>query len=140
MTILAPVFFFYYIQGPLYSILQATGDAKAGMMNSVYGGIAKLGCHVCARFPTRHYRKLALFSPLVLVYSLRHFFILQHFVKTNRLLLVSRCLHSLCLIYHDSNYATDFHPHWKIWTYYGLSHNSLIFTGHSYVNGTSKNK
>ncbi|MDW0118080.1 oligosaccharide flippase family protein [Sporosarcina thermotolerans] len=43
MTLLAPVFFFYYIQGPLYSILQATGDAKAGMMNSVYGGIAKLG-------------------------------------------------------------------------------------------------
>lgn len=43
MTILAPVFFFYYIQSPLYAILQATGDAKAGMMNSVYGGIAKLG-------------------------------------------------------------------------------------------------
>lgn len=43
MTILAPVFFFYYIQSPLYSILQATGEAKAGMMNSVYGGIAKLG-------------------------------------------------------------------------------------------------
>ncbi len=42
MTILAPVFFFYYIQGPLYSILQSTGEAKAGMMNSVYGGIAKL--------------------------------------------------------------------------------------------------
>ena len=42
MTLLAPVFFFYYIQSPLYSILQATGDAKAGMMNSVYGGIAKL--------------------------------------------------------------------------------------------------
>ncbi len=42
MALLAPVFFFYYIQGPLYSILQATGDAKAGMMNSVYGGIAKL--------------------------------------------------------------------------------------------------
>jgi len=43
MTMLAPIFFFYYIQGPLYSILQALGDAKAGMMNSVYGGIAKLG-------------------------------------------------------------------------------------------------
>lgn len=43
MALLAPIFFFYYIQGPLYSILQATGDAKAGMMNSVYGGIAKLG-------------------------------------------------------------------------------------------------
>ncbi|WP_303969295.1 polysaccharide biosynthesis protein [Sporosarcina ureae] len=42
MTMLAPIFFFYYIQSPLYSILQATGDAKAGMMNSVYGGIAKL--------------------------------------------------------------------------------------------------
>ena len=37
------MFFFYYIQSPLYSILQATGEAKAGMMNSVYGGIAKLG-------------------------------------------------------------------------------------------------
>lgn len=43
MTILAPVFFFYYIQSPLYAILQATGENKAGMMNSVYGGIAKLG-------------------------------------------------------------------------------------------------
>ncbi|MFD1207001.1 MULTISPECIES: polysaccharide biosynthesis protein [Sporosarcina] len=43
MAMLSPVFFFYYIQSPLYSILQATGDAKAGMMNSVYGGIAKLG-------------------------------------------------------------------------------------------------
>lgn len=43
MTLLAPIFFFYYIQSPLYSILQATGDAKAGMMNSVYGGVAKLG-------------------------------------------------------------------------------------------------
>ncbi|WP_318615158.1 oligosaccharide flippase family protein [Sporosarcina sp. YIM B06819] len=43
MTLLAPIFFFYYIQSPLYSILQATGEAKAGMMNSVYGGIAKLG-------------------------------------------------------------------------------------------------
>lgn len=42
MTLLAPIFFFYYIQSPLYSILQATGEAKAGMMNSVYGGIAKL--------------------------------------------------------------------------------------------------
>lgn len=42
MTLLAPIFFFYYIQSPLYSILQATGDAKAGMMNSVYGGVAKL--------------------------------------------------------------------------------------------------
>lgn len=43
MSLLAPVFFFYYIQSPLYAILQALGEAKAGMMNSVYGGIAKLG-------------------------------------------------------------------------------------------------
>ncbi|WP_432355751.1 putative polysaccharide biosynthesis protein [Sporosarcina sp. A2] len=42
MTLLAPIFFFYYIQGPLFSILQATNEAKAAMMNSVYGGIAKL--------------------------------------------------------------------------------------------------
>ncbi|MDW0109614.1 putative polysaccharide biosynthesis protein [Sporosarcina aquimarina] len=42
MVILAPIFFFYYIQSPLFSILQATNEAKAAMMNSVYGGIAKL--------------------------------------------------------------------------------------------------
>ena len=42
MVMLAPIFFFYYIQGPLFSILQATNEAKAAMMNSVYGGIAKL--------------------------------------------------------------------------------------------------
>lgn len=43
MKLLAPVFFFYYIQSPLYAILQAIGEAKAGMLNSIYGGIAKLG-------------------------------------------------------------------------------------------------
>lgn len=43
MKLLAPIFFFYYIQSPLYAILQATGEAKAGMFNSIYGGIAKLG-------------------------------------------------------------------------------------------------
>ncbi|WP_040286380.1 putative polysaccharide biosynthesis protein [Sporosarcina koreensis] len=42
MVVLAPIFFFYYIQSPLFSILQATDEAKAAMMNSVYGGIAKL--------------------------------------------------------------------------------------------------
>lgn len=42
MVLLAPIFFFYYIQSPLFSILQATNEAKAAMMNSVYGGIAKL--------------------------------------------------------------------------------------------------
>lgn len=43
MKLLAPIFFFYYIQSPLYAILQAIGEAKAGMLNSIYGGIAKLG-------------------------------------------------------------------------------------------------
>lgn len=43
MKLLAPVFFFYYIQSPLYAILQAIGEAKAGMLNSIYGGVAKLG-------------------------------------------------------------------------------------------------
>ncbi|MCM3316840.1 polysaccharide biosynthesis protein [Rummeliibacillus stabekisii] len=42
MKILAPIFFFYYIQSPLNSILQALDEAKAAMMNSVYGGIGKL--------------------------------------------------------------------------------------------------
>ncbi|MET3574670.1 oligosaccharide flippase family protein [Bhargavaea ullalensis] len=42
MLMLAPIFFFYYIQGPLHSILQAMQEAKAAMMNSVYGGIGKL--------------------------------------------------------------------------------------------------
>lgn len=42
MQILAPVFYFYYIQAPLHSILQAVGEARAAMMNSIYGGIGKL--------------------------------------------------------------------------------------------------
>lgn len=42
MKILAPVFYFYYIQGPLHAILQAVDEAKTAMMNSVYGGISKL--------------------------------------------------------------------------------------------------
>ena len=53
MSLLTPVFFFYYIQSPLYSILQATGDAKAGMMNSVYGGIAKVGVMFILSFAAR---------------------------------------------------------------------------------------
>lgn len=42
MQILAPVFYFYYIQAPLHSILQAVGEARAAMMNSIYGGLGKL--------------------------------------------------------------------------------------------------
>lgn len=42
MKILAPIFYFYYIQSPLHSILQAVDEARAAMMNSVYGGIGKL--------------------------------------------------------------------------------------------------
>ena len=42
MRILAPIFYFYYIQSPLHSILQAVDEARAAMMNSIYGGLAKL--------------------------------------------------------------------------------------------------
>lgn len=42
MKILAPIFYFYYVQSPLHSILQAVDSARAAMMNSVYGGIGKL--------------------------------------------------------------------------------------------------
>jgi len=42
MKILAPIFFFYYVQSPLMSILQALDGAKVAMWNSVYGGIGKL--------------------------------------------------------------------------------------------------
>ncbi len=42
MKILAPIFYFYYIQSPLHSVLQAVGEAKVAMMNSIYGGVAKL--------------------------------------------------------------------------------------------------
>lgn len=42
MKILAPIFYFYYIQSPLHSILQAIGEARAAMMNSIYGGLGKL--------------------------------------------------------------------------------------------------
>ena len=42
MKILAPIFYFYYIQSPLLSILQALDQARVAMMNSIYGGIGKL--------------------------------------------------------------------------------------------------
>lgn len=42
MKILAPIFYFYYIQSPLHAILQALNEAQAAMMNSIYGGIGKL--------------------------------------------------------------------------------------------------
>ncbi|WP_313891740.1 oligosaccharide flippase family protein [Psychrobacillus sp.] len=42
MKILAPIFFFYYIQSPLFSILQALNNSKAAFFNSLYGGIGKL--------------------------------------------------------------------------------------------------
>ncbi|MFP7201700.1 oligosaccharide flippase family protein [Lysinibacillus halotolerans] len=42
MRILAPIFYFYYIQSPLQSILQAVDEARPAMMNSIYGGLAKL--------------------------------------------------------------------------------------------------
>lgn len=42
MKILAPIFYFYYIQSPLNSILQGLGDGKAAMFNSIYGGLSKL--------------------------------------------------------------------------------------------------
>lgn len=42
MRILAPIFYFYYIQSPLQSILQAVDEARPAMMNSIYGGLGKL--------------------------------------------------------------------------------------------------
>lgn len=42
MKILAPIFYFYYIQSPLNAILQAIDEARVAMMNSIYGGIGKL--------------------------------------------------------------------------------------------------
>lgn len=42
MKILAPIFYFYYIQSPLHAILQAIDEAKVAMMNSIYGGMGKL--------------------------------------------------------------------------------------------------
>lgn len=42
MKILAPIFYFYYIQSPLHSILQAIDEARPAMMNSIYGGLGKL--------------------------------------------------------------------------------------------------
>lgn len=42
MKVLAPIFYFYYIQSPLHAILQAMDEAQAAMMNSIYGGLGKL--------------------------------------------------------------------------------------------------
>ena len=44
LKVLAPVFFFYYIQSPLNSVLQALGYAQVAMKNSILGGCIKLVC------------------------------------------------------------------------------------------------
>lgn len=42
MKILSPIFFFYYIQSPLFSILQALNSSNSAFFNSLYGGVGKL--------------------------------------------------------------------------------------------------
>lgn len=42
MKVLAPIFYFYYIQSPLHSILQAIDEGHVAMLNSIYGGLGKL--------------------------------------------------------------------------------------------------
>ena len=42
MILYTAIFYFYYIQSPLHSILQAMDEAQAAMMNSIYGGLGKL--------------------------------------------------------------------------------------------------
>lgn len=42
LTFMSPLFIFYYIQGPLTSILQALNLAKAAMWNSIIGTVVKI--------------------------------------------------------------------------------------------------
>ena len=44
IKLLAPIFFFYYIQSPLHSVLQALNLAHIAMKNSIIGGCLKLVC------------------------------------------------------------------------------------------------
>ena len=44
IQLLAPIFFFYYIQSPLHAVLQALNYAQVAMKNSIIGGCLKLLC------------------------------------------------------------------------------------------------
>ena len=115
MTLFAPVFFFYYIQGPLYSILQATGDAKAGMMNSVYGGIAKLGVmFILASQPGLQETGAVLAIGFgVLITSFLHIATLRKnkATATGFTMFALPYASFIMTCYH----ATDFHPNWGLW-------------------------
>ena len=136
MTMFAPVFFFYYIQGPLYSILQATGDAKAGMMNSVYGGIAKLAVmFILASQPGLQETG----AVLAIGFGVLNY-IISSYRNTSEKQSHRHRFYNVCtchmLFHHDSDYATDFHSHRRIWRY---SRNVVItitvFTGDFILTG-----
>ena len=126
MALLAPVFFFYYIQGPLYSILQATGDAKAGMMNSVYGGIAKLAVmFILASQPGLQETGAVLAIGFgVLITSFLHIATL----RKNKSTATGFTMFAFpyCFIHHDCYYASDFHSHRKFWFNHGMPITSLF--------------
>lgn len=44
ILLLAPIFYFYYIQAPLHAVLQALNYAQIAMKNSIIGGCLKLVC------------------------------------------------------------------------------------------------
>ena len=140
MTLLAPVFFFYYIQGPLYSILQATGDAKAGMMNSVYGGIAKLGVmFILASQPGLQETGAVLAIGFgVLVTSFLHIATLTEKQSDRDRLYDVRF--ALCFLHHDLYHATDFHPNWEFWIIDGMHDYIAIPACHFSFNGSSEEK
>lgn len=61
VQIMAPFFFFHYFQGPLASVLQALGFAKAAMINSLIGAVAKTaGIFLLASNPSLGIKGVAL--------------------------------------------------------------------------------
>jgi stage V sporulation protein B len=46
VKIMAPLFFFFYFQGPLAAVLQALDLAKSAMYNSIIGAVVKIGAIV----------------------------------------------------------------------------------------------
>lgn len=61
VQLMAPFFFFHYFQGPLASVLQALGFAKAAMINSLVGAVVKTaGIFLLASNPSLGIKGVAL--------------------------------------------------------------------------------
>ena len=113
MKILSPIFFFYYIQSPLFSILQALNNSKAAFLNSLIWWDRQIIIIIFPCFPSVHSRKRS--NRCDRFWSINHFVFTYRFVKrkkrsANRLLVLYS---SLCCFLTYNHFSSTFLSYWR---------------------------